>query len=157
MRKTATALSATLLLSASPAAAALSSTSASGGPFTIEYYYKVKWGHLDEWIELYERNHFPVIASEMKQGFIVGYKIEQPRSYWPEPHRWDVRVSITWRDALVAHGMVDKKRDVTLARLYHDKAKHTQEEQRRFQLLEGLWEVELESMKIKGWPPADRK
>jgi hypothetical protein len=152
---TAVALCAALLLSSSPAVA--SSAVASGGPFTIEYYYKVKWGHLEEWIELYERNHFPVIASEMKDGFIVAYKIEQPRSLWPEPHRWDVRVSITWRDALVAHGMVDKKRDATLARLYPEKSKHDREEQRRFQLLEGLWDVELEPMKIKGWPAAGPK
>jgi hypothetical protein len=53
--------------------------------------------------------------------------------------------------------MVDKKRDATLARLYPDKTKHSREEQRRFQLLEGLWEVELEAMKIKGWPRTDRK
>jgi hypothetical protein len=156
MRTPATAICAALLVMGSPAAAA-PSTAAAHGPFTIEYYYKVKWGHLDEWIELYERNHFPIVASEMKDGFIVGYKIEQPRSYWPEPHRWDVRVSITWRDALVAHGMVDKKRDATVARLYPDKANHDREEKRRFQLLDGLWEVELEAMKIKGWPELGRK
>jgi hypothetical protein len=66
-------------------------------------------------------------------------------------------VSITWRDALVAHGMVDKKRDATVARLYPDKANHDREEKRRFQLLDGLWEVELEAMKIKGWPELGRK
>ena len=23
------------------------------GPFPVEYYYKVRWGHFEEWLELY--------------------------------------------------------------------------------------------------------
>jgi hypothetical protein len=137
-----------LMCTASPAVA----SGKDGRPFTIEYYYKVKWGHFDEWLQLYKKNHWPVIASEMKDGFIVGYKIEQPRGYWPEPYKWDVRISITWRDALVAHGLVDKKRKATLARLFPDRVKHEQEEQRRFQILKGLWEAEPEAIDTEGWP-----
>ncbi len=31
--------------------------SAQDGPFPVEYYYKIRWGLFDEWVELYKKNH----------------------------------------------------------------------------------------------------
>ena len=38
-------------------APAPAATTARGAPYAVEYYYKVKWGHFDEFMELYKRNH----------------------------------------------------------------------------------------------------
>ena len=32
------------------------------GPFSVEYYYKIRWGHVDEWMALYRKNHYPVLV-----------------------------------------------------------------------------------------------
>ncbi|PYX63532.1 MAG: hypothetical protein DMG78_31585, partial [Acidobacteria bacterium] len=29
-------------------------------PFAIEYYYKAKWGHAEEFLALFKKNHYPV-------------------------------------------------------------------------------------------------
>lgn len=30
-------------------------------PFTVEYYYKIKWGSANEFIELWKKNHYPMM------------------------------------------------------------------------------------------------
>jgi|HubBroStandDraft_1064217.scaffolds.fasta_scaffold77960_3 hypothetical protein len=37
---------------------------ASDRPFVIEYYYKTKWGHADEFLKLFKKNHYPVLKKE---------------------------------------------------------------------------------------------
>ncbi|HEV2326632.1 MAG TPA: hypothetical protein VGS10_22015, partial [Terracidiphilus sp.] len=32
-----------------------------GQPYTIEYYYKVQWGHQQEFLDLFLRNHWPLL------------------------------------------------------------------------------------------------
>ncbi|MCA1626050.1 MAG: hypothetical protein LC768_16370, partial [Acidobacteria bacterium] len=41
---------------------------AAARPFTIEFYYKVKWGHFDEFLELYKKNHYPILLRQKKLG-----------------------------------------------------------------------------------------
>ena len=33
-------------------------------PYVVEYYYKAKWGHADEFIALFKKNHYPVLKKE---------------------------------------------------------------------------------------------
>jgi len=37
-------------------------------PYVIEYYYKAKWGHADEFLALFKKNHYPVLKKEMELG-----------------------------------------------------------------------------------------
>ena len=120
-------------------------------PFTIEYYYKVKLGFFDEWIDLYKKNHWPVMMAEMEEGHVLDIKVDRARAYLPESHRWDLRVTITFKNVLVPHGLVERNRDSTIARLFPDRDLFEEEEQRRFQLLEGLMEVELLSVPTDDW------
>jgi hypothetical protein len=58
--------------------------------------------------------------------------------------RWDLRVTITFRDpsaAVVVGGDFDKASDAVKARLYPDKKKFDAEEAKRFSLLEEHWDV----------------
>ena len=32
-----------------------------GQPYTVEYYYKVKWGHQQEFFNLFLKNHWPLL------------------------------------------------------------------------------------------------
>jgi hypothetical protein len=30
-------------------------------PYVVEYYYKAKWGHAEEFLALFKKNHYPVL------------------------------------------------------------------------------------------------
>jgi hypothetical protein len=120
-------------------------------PFTVEYYYRIQFGHFDEWIALYKKNHWPVMVAEMEDGQVLDIKIDRPRGYRPESYRWDVRVTITFKNVLIPHGLIDRDRESTIARLFPDRDLFEKEEQRRFELLEGLMQVELVSVPTDDW------
>ncbi len=39
-----------------------------GQPFVVEYYYKTKWGHADEFLQLFKKNHYPLLKKEIGNG-----------------------------------------------------------------------------------------
>jgi hypothetical protein len=120
-------------------------------PCTIEFYYNVKLGHADEWLELYRRNHWPILVAERQAGYIERMEITRPQASWPEPYRWDVRISFTYRHLAVAHGQVDAGRAATVRRLFPDLAAHKRAELRRFELLDGQWDIELAPVATEAW------
>jgi hypothetical protein len=50
---------------------AQSAPAASDRPFVVEYYYKTKWGHADEFLKLFKKNHYPVLKKEAEMGRIT--------------------------------------------------------------------------------------
>ena len=134
-----------LMLRAALAAAGFAASSAAiAEPVTTEYYYKIRWGSADEFRELYKRNHEPILKELQKQGFITAMRMESPFTHMAGGPRWDLRVTLTFKDAETAVGVggpFDKASDAITARLYPDKAKFEAEEQRRFSLLEEHWDV----------------
>ena len=46
-----------LTLTLLPATLPAQSAPETGKPFVIEYYYKAKWGHADEFLQLFKKNH----------------------------------------------------------------------------------------------------
>jgi hypothetical protein len=133
------------LLRAALAAAGLAVCSvASAEPVTIEHYYKIRWGSANEFKELYKRNHEPILKELKKQGFITAMRKDSPFTHMAGGPRWDLRVTITFKDAetaVVTGAAFDKASDAITARLYPDKARFDAEEHRRFSLLEEHWDV----------------
>jgi hypothetical protein len=121
-------------------------------PFTVEYYYRIKWGYEDEWMSLYQKNHWPILMAEMENGDILDVNLRRPRNLAPESHRWDVRVTITFKNILIPHGMTDRNREPIAARLYPDRELFEEEEKRRFELLDGLMNIEITSVDTGNWP-----
>lgn len=105
-------------------------------PFTVEYYYKIKWGYFDEFMELYMKNHWPSIKSSIETGDFVSAKIERPYFHVGEADRWDLRVTIVWKNALMAHGLDDFDTEAFDKKLYPDQERWKKEEQQRFELIE---------------------
>ena len=102
-------------------------------PFVVEYSYKVKWGYTAEWMELYQKNHYPVLLRQQKMGRILGMTAVTPVNHASEGSRWDLRFTIIWKDAATAHDGFDSS--VIAKELYPDQATFKREEQRRFELL----------------------
>jgi hypothetical protein len=104
-------------------------------PFAVEYYYKVKWGYADEFIQLYKKNHHPLLKQQMRDGRIVDLKTEAPFYHAGEDSRWDYRVTIVWKNSTIAHDDYDGAAHIK--KLFPDQETFKREEQRRFEPLLG--------------------
>jgi len=116
-------------------------------PFTIENYYKVKWGYADEFIDLWKTNHYPLLKKAQEKGDIVSVVAEKPKLHSGEDTRWDLKVTIVFRNAILAF-------DPNLTtpykqQLYPDQEKLKKDEQHRFELLIAHWDVMIENVELK--------
>ena len=110
-------------------------------PYTVEYYYKAKWGYADEFLNLYKKNHYPVMEKEKELGRILSLSIVKPRLHTTEDSRWDFRVTIVWKNIAVTDDGYDEQ--ALINQLYPDQATHDKEEQRRFEILLAHWDLPI--------------
>jgi hypothetical protein len=116
-------------------------------PFTIENYYKVKWGYADEFIDLWKKNHYPLLKKAQEKGEIIRVTAEKPKLHSGEDTRWDFKVTITFKNAVLAFDT-----DLTTPykkQLYPDTEKLAKDEQHRFELLLAHWDVMVENVDLK--------
>jgi len=107
--------------------------------YVVEYYYKVRWGHAEEFLRLFLRNHYPVLRKQLETGRIRDVRIEQPRLHNPEADRWNYRVTLVFANVVAAH---DKTHEPQIIRsLYPDQETFRREEARRFELLLAHWDL----------------
>jgi hypothetical protein len=134
-------LSLALSLLASPLAA--QGAPPQGGanqPYTMEYYYKVQWGHQQEFLTLFLKNHYPLLQKEVETGRILSVKIETPANHMTEEARWDYRVTLVFKNSTMA--TTTNPDEATMIRqLWPDQATFTREEQRRFEVLLSHWDL----------------
>jgi len=71
-------------------------------PYTVEYYYKCQWGHQAEFLQLFLKNHYPLLKKIQATGRILSVKIESPAYHTSEELRWDYRVTIRYKNSTVA-------------------------------------------------------
>jgi hypothetical protein len=107
--------------------------------YVVDYYYKAKWGFADEFIRLFKKNHFPVLKKQIETGRIVEVTASRPRYHATEDGRWDYRVTIVWKN--VAASIDNSGEDAIIKQLYPDQETFRREEQRRFEILLGHWDV----------------
>src|SRR5512142_950473 len=43
-------------------------------PYTVEYYYKVQWGHQQEFLQLFLKNHYPLLQKNVEAGRMLSIK-----------------------------------------------------------------------------------
>lgn len=113
-------------------------------PVSVEHYYRIKWGSAGEFLRLYKLNHAPLLAEMKKQGFITSLRTDEPFTHMAGNQRWDLRVTISYRDAASAveiGGAFDQAFEKAKASLYRDEKKLDAEEAQRFAMLEEHWDV----------------
>lgn len=116
-------------------------------PYVVEYYYKAKWGHADEFLALFKKNHYPVLKKEMELGRIMKVSMIAPRLHATEDGRWDYRVTIVFKNAAIANDNFDSA--ALLKQLYPDQEMYKKEEQRRFEILDGHWDVPIKDVDLE--------
>lgn len=115
-------------------------------PFAVECYYRVRWGHTEEFLRLYRKNHLPVLKKSMEKGRILRLSAVRPRHHAPEESRWDYRVTIVFKDAAVAHD--HSVEEELMKQLFPDQETFQNEERKRFEILEAHWDVPIEDFTI---------
>jgi len=125
---------------------AVAAQGAKDAPFVVEYYYKAKWGHADEFITLFKKNHYPVLKKEMELGRILRVFAVAPRYHSTEDGRWDYRTTIVFKNAEVANDNFDAS--ALIKQLYPDQDTYKKEEQRRFEILDAHWDLPIKDVDL---------
>lgn len=108
------------------------------GETTTWYFYTVKWGYQDEFLDLFQRNHYPVLKALKEAGQYSAIRTYTPRYHGDGRADWTFAVELVRREVT---GMPAEE-DV-IRKLYPDQVKFRREEARRFELLEAHWDVPL--------------
>jgi len=105
-------------------------------PYTVEYYYKCQWGHQAEFLQLFLKNHYPLLKKIVSTGRMLAVKIETPEYHTSEELRWDYRVTIVFKNSTVAT-TANPDEERFIKELWPDQETYKKEEQRRFEILLG--------------------
>lgn len=112
----------------------------------IENYYKVKWGYADEFIDLWKKNHYPLLKKAQEKGDIISVEAYKPAFHDGEDTRWDFKVVLTFKDLKTTF-------DPNLTtpyrkQLYPDAAALDKAEQHRFSLLISHWDIIINPVEL---------
>ncbi len=111
-----------------------------GQPYTVEYYYKVVWGHQQEFLDLFLKNHYPLLKKIVATGRMLSVKIEAPAYHTTEDGRWDYRVTICFKNSTAATTS-NPDEEAMIKELWPDQETYKREEQRRFEILAAHWDL----------------
>jgi len=117
-------------------------------PYVMEYYYKVQWGHQQEFLNLFLKNHYPLLLKRVESGDMLSVKIETPSNHMTEDSRWDYRVTITFKNSTVATTS-NPNEEAELKKLFPDQSTYQREEQRRFEILLAHWDIPVSNITPK--------
>ena len=128
------------LLASSALAQGAPPQSAASQPYTMEYYYKTQWGRQQEFLQLFLKNHYPLLQKEVEQGRLITVKIETPANHMTEEGRWDYRVTLVFRNSTLATTS-NPDEPALIKQLWPDQQTFAREEQRRFEILLSHWDL----------------
>jgi hypothetical protein len=114
------------------------SSSASDKPYLVEWVYKVKWGHADEFWQIFKKYQIPVLNREKELGYVTSYTVYRPGLHTGEDTRWEYRIVITYKNlASSGHGSEITKQ------VFPDQAALKREENRRWELTEAHYDLPI--------------
>ena len=117
-------------------------------PYTVEYYYKVQWGHQQEFLNLFLKNHYPLLKKIQSTGRMLDVKIESPAYHTTEDGRWDYRVTIRFKNSTVAT-TANPDEEALIKQIWPDQETYKREEQRRFEILVAHWDLPVTNITPK--------
>ena len=101
-------------------------------------FYTVKWGYQNEFLDLFQKNHYPILKAQLDAGVYT-----RVRTLVPENHG-DGRADWTFAVELVRAAKPPAFDEASaLLKLFPDQATFKKEELRRFELLVAHWDVPL--------------
>lgn len=116
-------------------------------PMITEGYYRVRWGHFDEFMELFKKNHFPILRELEKQGLIESMTASFPVHHASEDSRWDFRMTIVIPDT---QGFAEATERIS-KKLYPDQEALAKAERHRFSLLDAHTDLVIREADLSSW------
>src|ERR1035441_9117666 len=114
------------------------SVSTSDKPYLVEWVYKVKWGHSDEFWQIFKKYQISVLNCEKELGYVTSYTVYRPGLHTGEDTRWEYRIVITYKNlASSGHGAEVTKQ------VYQDQVTLKREENRRWELTEAHYDLPI--------------
>src|SRR6202050_125689 len=89
------------VLTGAVASAAYAASSPPDKTYIVEWVYKVKWGHSDEFFDIFKKYQIPILDREKELGNVLHYTVYRPGLHTSEDERWDYRVVIVSKNQLV--------------------------------------------------------
>ena len=95
-----------------PTAASAQRNAAVDAPFVLEHSYWLQRGESERFVALFKKNKLPLLKRELAEGRILWIRISRPRLSSNAASQPDVRLTIAWRNSVVAWDDVDPSRFV---------------------------------------------
>ena len=107
-------------------------------PYMVEWVYRAKWGHKEEFLQLFKKYQVPVLEREKQLGYVTQYTIYTPSLHTSEDQRWDYRVIVEYKDqASSGHaGEITKQ-------LFPDQEAMKRGENRRWEITLVHWDLPI--------------
>ncbi len=106
--------------------------------YEVEWVYRVRYGFIDEWWDIYRKYQIPILDREKQLGYVLSYRIYHPQLHTDEAARWDYRVEIVYKDF---DGALHE--DDVAAALFPDAAARKAAENRRWELTANHWDLPI--------------
>ena len=114
-------------------------------PYVVEWVYKVKWGHADDYWQLFKKYQIAILNREKELGYVTSYTVYRPSLHTGEDTRWEFTVLITYKNqAASGHG-----REIT-RQLFPDQDALKRDENRRWELVEEHWDLPIRAIDPNG-------
>ena len=142
MRKSISHLFSILVLTAAIAPIATFAQSAPAAkPYTVEWLYRIQYGHKDEWWSIFRKYQIAALDREQQLGYITSYIVYAPSLHTSEDGRWDYRIVINFKDqaASTHEGEV-------IHELFPDKSSLQKEENRRWELTTNHYDLPIHTV-----------
>jgi hypothetical protein len=122
---------------------------------TVWYFYRVKWGYQDEFLDLFQKNHYPVLKAQLG-GRLTAIRAVVPTYHGDGRADWTFATALTFRDTAAMTGPSGEAEIVR--KLFPDQATFRREEARRFEILDAHWDVPLNDVdfETRARPSGDR-
>jgi hypothetical protein len=114
-------------------------------PYQVEWVYRVRYGHQDEWWKIFQKYQIAILDREKELGYVKSYIVERPSLHTSEDARWDFRVVITYSD----YAGATHERDVENG-LFPDRPTREREEQTRWELTLNHWDLPIHDIDPHG-------
>jgi hypothetical protein len=107
-------------------------------PYIVEWVYKVKFGHQDEFWQIFKKYQIATLNKEKELGGVLKYEVFRPGLHTSEDHRWDYRIVIYYKNSTSSSQAraIEKQ-------LFPDQAAMQREETRRWELTEVHWDLPI--------------
>jgi hypothetical protein len=99
---------------------------------------------------LFRKNHLPFLRRQLEKGILLDVRFDRPREHMAESDRWDLRMTLVYRDAATAYrpDNITEADYTAIVKGADAEAVFQREEARRFELLLAHWDLNVTSLEL---------